>query len=229
MGLQSIDIGVQGNDGTGDSIRESFRKVNENFTELYAVFGAGGTIPFTKLGDAPESYAANQIIMASGDGTQLTARTLVGVGIGFDASDDGQLQIISQAGELKDEATPKLTHPLNTNDQPIGPISDPSQLLVDQWNATHSPFTITIDDLPISKGYAESNFVKASQTGGLLDPFRVRPEPVLPEVDDVDYDSSLTSNYLSTEAMQRKDVVYRGGDTMTANWYLTTIHQKWPA
>ncbi len=220
MGLQSIDIGVQGNDGTGDSIRESFRKVNENFTELYAVFGAGGTIPFTKLGDAPESYAANQIIMASGDGTQLTARTLVGVGIGFDASDDGQLQIISQAGELKDEATPKLTHPLNTNDQPIGPISDPSQLLVDQWNATHSPFTITIDDLPISKGYAESNFVKASQTGGLLDPFRVRPEPVLPEVDDVDYDSSLTSNYLSTEAMQRKDVVYRGGDTMTGKLVL---------
>ena len=31
MAKQIIDIGVQGNDGTGDSIRESFRKVNENF------------------------------------------------------------------------------------------------------------------------------------------------------------------------------------------------------
>ena len=221
MGLQVIDIGVQGNDGTGDSIRESFRKVNENFTELYAVFGAGGTIPFTKLGDAPESYAANQVIMASADGTQLTARTLIGVGIGFDTSDNAELKIISQAGELKDEATPKLTHPLNTNDQPIGPIPTPSQLLVDQWNATHSPFTININDLPISKGYAESNFVKASQTGGLLDPFRVRPEPVLPEVSDVDYDPTLTSNYLSTEAIQRKDAVYRGGDTMTGKLVLS--------
>ena len=32
MTQKIIDIGIQGNDGTGDSIRESFRKVNENFT-----------------------------------------------------------------------------------------------------------------------------------------------------------------------------------------------------
>ena len=44
MAKQSINIGVEGNDGTGDSIRESFRKANENFTELYAVFGQGGQI-----------------------------------------------------------------------------------------------------------------------------------------------------------------------------------------
>ena len=44
MAKQNIDIGVEGNDGTGDSIRESFRKVNENFVELYAVFGIGGQI-----------------------------------------------------------------------------------------------------------------------------------------------------------------------------------------
>ena len=29
MARQDVDIGVQGNDGTGDSIREAFRKVNE--------------------------------------------------------------------------------------------------------------------------------------------------------------------------------------------------------
>ena len=44
MAKQGIDIGIEGNDGTGDSIRESFRKVNENFQELYAVFGIGGQI-----------------------------------------------------------------------------------------------------------------------------------------------------------------------------------------
>ena len=38
MAKQDVNIGVEGNDGTGDSIRESFRKVNENFQELYAVF-----------------------------------------------------------------------------------------------------------------------------------------------------------------------------------------------
>ena len=39
-----VDIGVQGNDGTGDSIRASFNKVNNNFAELYAIFGGGGGI-----------------------------------------------------------------------------------------------------------------------------------------------------------------------------------------
>jgi hypothetical protein len=44
MSRQIIDIGIQGNDGTGDSIRESFRKVNENFSQLYAVFSVGDRI-----------------------------------------------------------------------------------------------------------------------------------------------------------------------------------------
>ena len=34
MAKQDIYLGVEGNDGTGDSIREAFRKANENFTEL---------------------------------------------------------------------------------------------------------------------------------------------------------------------------------------------------
>jgi hypothetical protein len=38
MARQIVDIGTVGNDGTGDSIRESFRKVNENFKELNAIF-----------------------------------------------------------------------------------------------------------------------------------------------------------------------------------------------
>ena len=47
MARQQVNIGVEGNDGTGDSpLRESFRKVNENFQELYAVFGQGGQIWF---------------------------------------------------------------------------------------------------------------------------------------------------------------------------------------
>ena len=46
MAKQEVDIGTEGNDGTGDSIRESFRKVNENFQELYAVFGVDGNLSF---------------------------------------------------------------------------------------------------------------------------------------------------------------------------------------
>ena len=60
MAKQEIDIGVEGNDGTGDSIRESFKKVNENFQELYAVFGLGGTIGFRNLDDTPSLFTGNE-------------------------------------------------------------------------------------------------------------------------------------------------------------------------
>ena len=60
MAKQEIDIGVEGNDGTGDSIRESFKKVNENFNEVYAVFGLGGAISFKALDDTPSVYTGNE-------------------------------------------------------------------------------------------------------------------------------------------------------------------------
>ena len=62
MAKQEVNIGTEGNDATGDSIRESFRKVNENFTELYAVFGVGGQINFTTLSDTPDTLEQNRII-----------------------------------------------------------------------------------------------------------------------------------------------------------------------
>ena len=73
MAREEIDIGVEGNDGTGDSIRESFKKVNENFAELYAVFGLGGTISFRTLDDTPTTYIGNEnsIPGVSADGQSI--------------------------------------------------------------------------------------------------------------------------------------------------------------
>ena len=39
MAKQDINIGAAANDGTGDSLRNSFDKTNDNFTELYNVGG----------------------------------------------------------------------------------------------------------------------------------------------------------------------------------------------
>lgn len=223
MTKQVIDIGVQGNDGTGDSIRESFRKVNENFNELYAIFGSGdGTINFTDLSDTPDSYAANQIIMASADGSQLTARTLTSDGtIGYVLSDDGELKIKSLVGALNTDLTPSLIGPMDVNLQAIGRIPDPSQTLVDAFNLTYSEkAAITIGDLAISKGYADRNYVRITQSGNLAEPLKVRDEPLLPPTSDPDYDPTLTGNYIATEAVQRRDVVYRGGDSMSGPLFL---------
>ena len=53
MARKVIDTGIVGNDGTGDSIRDSFRKVNENFRELYGALGLGSRLRFQTLEDAP--------------------------------------------------------------------------------------------------------------------------------------------------------------------------------
>jgi hypothetical protein len=51
MARKIIDIGIVGNDGTGDSIRDSFRKVNENFRELYSSLGLGEKLTLIELDD----------------------------------------------------------------------------------------------------------------------------------------------------------------------------------
>jgi len=227
MAKQIIDIGVQGNDGTGDSIRESFRKVNDNFTELYAVFGAGGKINFTSLGDAPESYGADQILMASTAGDKLTARTLVAgsgitiTGTAGNTPDDEQLTISATLAGLFGDDRPALKVPLNARSQTIGLLPDPTEAAVAQFNAVHgSAFTTTLDQLAIPKGYADRTYLSLAENGQISRVIRPRAQPLIPNVSDPDYDGTLASNYLSTEAMQRKDIVYRGGDTMTGKLIL---------
>jgi hypothetical protein len=230
MTQKIIDIGIQGNDGTGDSIRESFRKVNENFTEMYAIFGAGGTINFTNLGDTPASYLGSQIIMASVLGDRLTARTLVeGNGIAIDTDSSNSTVTISATtqGLNSDVAGTGLAGHLNSNTFTIGSLSDPTAAVAALYEGvfpnsvnTLPPGRTTQDQLVMTKGYADRNYV-ASFEGTIVDALKSRPEPLTPELTNPDYDPTLTSNYLSTEVMQRKDVVYRGGDTMTGTLNLS--------
>ena len=218
MTKQVIDIGIQGNDGTGDSIRESFRKVNENFNEIYAIFGAGGTIGFRNLSDGT-TYTANQVIMASNAGDKLTARSVEGQqGISIDTSNEGKLIIKSEVGTLSDDQLPALGAPLNANNLPIGRLVYPSEAAVLQfnsvWGSSNPSVTTTLSELAVSVGYADNNYVRRS-VDGVIGALKVRNEPATPQTSDIDYDPTLSSNYVATEAMQRRDTVYRGGDTMT--------------
>ena len=56
MTRQIIDIGKVGKYGTCYAIRDSFRKVNDNFQELYSSLGLGDRLTFSALGDTPSSY-----------------------------------------------------------------------------------------------------------------------------------------------------------------------------
>ena len=223
MSQQLIDIGVQGNDGTGDSIRESFRKVNSNFTEIYAIFGAGGKIGFTNLADAPASYGNSQLIMSNTTGSALVARTLTpGAHINIDVTNNSVVTISADPSGLINDNTPKLIAPLNAGGFAIGNVPTPDQNIVNTFNTLWGT-SITVNDLVINKGYADTHYVPLTTTTSLSGSsvssvstaLRVRTQPSVPQITDPDYDATLTSNYVSTEAMQRKDTVYRGGDSMT--------------
>ena len=181
MSKQIINVGVQGNDGTGDSIRESFRKVNENFNEIYAIFGSGGTIKFSDLSDTPDVYGSNKIITTNDAGTAILARTLTqGTGITINKSDPTQITISSSGGSISADSSPTLSNPLNASGFALANIANPSSQAVAQFNAVFSPSgaaNVTIDDLVINKGYADRRYIQ--QTGGSsAGQIRLRDEPV---------------------------------------------------
>ncbi len=99
MARKIVDIGVSGNDGTGDSIREAFRKTNENFQELYAVFGQGGFLKFTDLSDTPDTLVGqgNKIPVVNSIGTSIVFKDLFSPDgtISFDYSESETFDLVS--------------------------------------------------------------------------------------------------------------------------------------
>lgn len=182
MARQIIDIGVQGNDGTGDSIRESFRKVNDNFSQLFSIFGLGDVIAFTDLDDTPDSYSSNQIIVANETGDALIAKDIVGgAGILVDHTDPFQITIVSTGGKVEADDNPRLGNHLDGRNLAIARVSVPEGEtagdLIDNFNATHEGANASIDDFVITKGYADRRYLQTSGGTGQGSQVRVREEP----------------------------------------------------
>ena len=77
MAKQSIGVGSASNDGTGDTLRQGAFKVNENFNEIYSIFGdsnnlvsfaktSGISSDSNKLGGQPASFYTNLDNQTSG-------------------------------------------------------------------------------------------------------------------------------------------------------------------
>ena len=182
MAKQDVNIGVEGNDGTGDSIRESFRKTNENFQELYAVFGQGGQISFTTLGDTPSTVQSGKILTTNAAGTAIDYST-IGSNSDLDAAtaDSVSVDVISVPGKIilsttfsaivDDNVRPTLGGHLSAANFGIAgvAISDSAATALNSQPGRSTSYTI--DDLVITKGYADRRYI----TSGL--PVRVAPEP----------------------------------------------------
>ena len=175
MAKQNINIGVEGNDGTGDSIRESFRKANENFTELYAVFGQGGSISFRSLSDVPDTLAANSIPQANAAGDAIDMKALLG-GTGITVTQSPTAITITNSGSVvSTDGIPSLGGPLNAANQGIA-NPNISTAAINALNSAHGT-SFTIDDLVITKGFADARYLTSTGSPGAAGQIRVRSEP----------------------------------------------------
>ena len=223
-----INIGIEGNDATGDPIRDAFEKTNENFNELYSFFGKGDGIRFTDLTD----YDSNRngelvpnsifIVNNSGDpavpGSNILAKTLEGDGIEIINTDPNKITIKNKGSRLVYDSAPALGAPLNSQEFPIYNLRDgiPADTTVG--------FPLTT--FAVTQGYVGSNFlglagdtmrgpisVPAGATGfqvprrnevvglsgdTMTGPLRLSRNPI-PE-DDIDYNGLIaaTKNYVDT-------------------------------
>ena len=186
MARQIIDIGVVGNDGTGDSIRESFRKVNENFRDIYAIFGQGDFIRSTDLDDFPATYGPNAIFVTNVAGDNVNALTITGNSeIGVDIVEDGlgggTISFNSLSVDISSDPSPTLGAPLNADGRTIAKLGAPTPENIQQFNTIHQlagSAAAQAKDFAVSQGYADTRYYKQvgkSRGGGSV---RVRSEPL---------------------------------------------------
>ena len=111
LGKQSINIGNQSNDGTGDSIRDAFGKTNSNFDILFSASGLGSGLRFTALQDAPNDLAAQKLIVTDASGLTLTQLSLVaGSGVSINTNySSGTIVISNTASALYTDTNPYLS------------------------------------------------------------------------------------------------------------------------
>jgi hypothetical protein len=124
MAKKTIFIGNQSNDGTGDSIRDAFDKVNQNFNELYSINNAGSGLFFTNLDDTPRSLIPGSLIVSSAANTVTQKVLIASTGISIVSTSTG-ITISNTNSSLFTDPEPRLSANLNGNSfQAIG-FADP--------------------------------------------------------------------------------------------------------
>lgn len=152
MARKVIDVGAVGNDGTGDSIRDSFGKVNDNFRELYSSLGLGERLTFVGLDDTPSSFIGQEAAVVAVNSTtdalqfkQITG----GTGISVDTtSNSNQIIVSTLFSEISGDSTPQLG----------GNLSVASGSNVYRIQDLQDPIT---DDEAARKGYVDTKISRA--------------------------------------------------------------------
>ena len=116
MARKPIDIGIIGNDGTGDSIRDAFRKVNDNFRELYGALGLGTRLSFLSLDETPDSFSGeeNAVVAVNPTESGVMFKQIVGgdnIAINFEENEN-EIKI-TNTYTISSDPSPRLGGPLS--------------------------------------------------------------------------------------------------------------------
>jgi len=128
MARKDINIGLTGNDGTGDSIRDAFSKVNANFQELYASQGLEAGLTFENLVDVVKPLRPNTILGLDNLGNNVVSKDLVvDNGLSIDVTTDPSKIVLSLAGiQISLDPNPTLSNVLNASGFKLTSLGDPA-------------------------------------------------------------------------------------------------------
>jgi len=215
MARKIIDIGIVGNDGTGDSIRDSFRKVNDNFRELYSSLGLGERLSFIGLNDTPDAFSGydpvtgnTPLVTINDTESGLAFKSLIpGNGISIDfTTNPNEIVINSEFSNISADPSPQLGGDLSLR-------SGGQQYRILDSGTDISPLLPIYKHELVNKAYADTKVSKAGVEAinpetGTVDPSMGRmtgplvlsrdPEPD----DDVNYDGlvAATKRYVDNSA-----------------------------
>jgi hypothetical protein len=224
MARKIVDIGVEGNDGTGDSIREGFRKVNENFQEIYAVFGQEGTLSLLDLGDVENGSRTtytdipNHVAVVNNDGTGLVFKELVGTQGGITISYPNTPGATNYNKIVLQQETSTRTlgsegrgngglfgNHVDGQGFALGGLADPDDTTVAAWNSNfENPSTSLVrsDTFAVTRGFANRTYVNTAgdtMTGYL----------------------NVPANASGSAAPRASETVLKSGGTMTGRLFLS--------
>lgn len=212
MARKVIDIGTVGNDGTGDSIRDSFRKVNDNFRELYSSLGLGERLTFIGLDDTPETYIGQEnavlAVNRTTDGLKFKQIT-AGTGVVIDnITNESEIRISTQFSEISGDPTPQLGGDLSARSGG------------NQWRIKDLTTPVSSDEAS-NKGYTDTKISKAGVDAidpatGLVNPsFGRMTGPLILSRDPIPEDDTIyggliaaTKNYVDNSSFGSSTNLY---------------------
>ena len=237
MARKIINIGAIGNDGTGDSIRDSFRSVNDNFRELYSSLGLGEKLTFIGLDDVPDSYFAQEdaIVTVNNTTDGLSFRKLEsGTGIQIEFNDSNSTIVINSLfSDISGDPAPNLGGPVagdtGTVRYPIGNMPDVGSYAeltdaVFKMSTIHGVAKSDPDRILTNKGYVDSKISLAGVDA--VDPatnqtntaYGTMTGPLILSRDPVDDDDETYNGLIAAS----KRYVDNSGYSSTVNLYVST-------